>query len=130
MKDYKNYWNLRQPPKREVRNFQQSEYDKMYEVEYVKLIKKLYDLFWASLPKECITSIEHEVIKYIFGDNCHYFGFTKRYKGVERRFTLNEDGKWYESIRYQRAFEKVVTDESLEQFVLEIKNEYVKGVEE
>lgn len=130
MKDYKNYWNLRQPPKRKIRDFQQSGYDKMYEVEYEKLIRGLYDLLWSNLPKECITLIEHEVIKHVYGDQCHYYGFTKKYKGAERRFTLNEDGKWYESVKYQRAFEKVVIDESLEQFVLEIKNEYLKGVDE
>lgn len=133
MKNYQNYWNLRQPPKQlKTYHFDQFKYDKIYGTKYVKLIHQLYDLLWAYLPKECINSIEHTRIIYPLFKDYHLEGFTKKYKGVGRRFILNEDGKWYYTPNLMGWWTNKglkMTDNVLFDFVMEIKDQYLKEVE-
>lgn len=123
MKNYQNYWQLQLPVKQKQPVFNQYQYDAKYKVEIGKFLGKLHLLFKQSLPQVVIENIETTFIQC-----ANYRGVKKSYKGITRRYLMDNDGVWHEApANGWVSIGHKVNDDTLQAFVMDLESEYYLG---
>ncbi|MFV2049639.1 hypothetical protein CJ195_21900 [Bacillus sp. UMB0899] len=110
---------------------QQYQYDAMYKVKYHDFIKQFSGYVSEYLSNDFISKIDHQEIKHSTGGHSYLHGFHKQYGNQFRRYTLDQNGKWFEVTKsWYVGLGNEVTEDTVKAFIIDIYHEYYMNKED